>query len=148
MTAPARPALTEAQWQDQVITLAKLRGWWVFHDHDSRRNAAGLPDLLLLRDRLVVAELKTTHGRIRTAQADVGARFHSAGIESYIWRPSDLPEIQRVLGPARPPVDVASVLRARLEAVAALHAPRTGLCPECMVPAPCPTVRAARGETA
>src|SRR5690606_3109708 len=64
-------ALTEAQFQRQVVDLARLRGWWVFHDHDSRRNPAGLPDLLLLRDRLVVAELKTTSGRVRAAQAEV-----------------------------------------------------------------------------
>lgn len=99
MTALTRPALTEAQWQQQVVDLARLRGWWVWHDHDSRRNQAGLPDLILVRERVVYVELKTERGRVRPGQVEVMARLRAAGAEVWLWRPSDLPVVQEVLAP-------------------------------------------------
>jgi hypothetical protein len=57
--------MSEAEFQAQVVSLAELRGWRIFHDHDSRRNTAGLPDLILVRrGRLIFAELKSERGRI------------------------------------------------------------------------------------
>ncbi|MEW6583441.1 MAG: VRR-NUC domain-containing protein, partial [Actinomycetota bacterium] len=61
--AAGRLALSEAAFQDQVVDLARLRGWLVYHTFDSRHSAAGFPDLILARgDRLVAAELKTQRG--------------------------------------------------------------------------------------
>lgn len=97
---PAAPALTEKQWQQQLVDLATIRGWLLYHTHDSRRSAAGFPDLVLLRGpRLVVAELKTdsapgpTEAQRRWLQA-----FAATGAETYLWRPRDLREAQAVLG--------------------------------------------------
>lgn len=93
--------LSEAQLQSLVIELAQLAGFFIFHDHDSRRNTRGLPDLILVHPRtgrLVFAELKTAAGRVRPEQkawlAALGIRH-----EAYLWRPADWfsGEIQRVL---------------------------------------------------
>ncbi len=96
MTA-VRQALTEAQWQQRVVDLARLRGWWVWHDHDSRRNLAGLPDLLLVRDRQVWAELKTDRGRLRPEQDATIRRLLAAGAEVHIWKPADWDAVQELL---------------------------------------------------
>ena len=43
-------ALTEAELQATIIDTAELAGWLVYHDHDSRLNPAGLPDLIFIVD--------------------------------------------------------------------------------------------------
>lgn len=100
-TAPAHPApaISEAAWQSRVLDLARLCAWRAFHDHDSRRNAAGLPDLLLVRaDRLVAAELKAERGRLRRPQQEwLAALDRVPGIEAYVWRPSDWATVMAVL---------------------------------------------------
>jgi len=97
-------AVTEADLQAQVLELAALRGWRVFHDHDSRRNHAGFPDLVLVRrSRLVFAELKTRTGRVRPAQQEWLAALEAVADEArghvtvHLWRPGDWPDIERVL---------------------------------------------------
>lgn len=76
--------LTEAGWQAQVIGLARLYGWRIFHAPDNRpagttgrpqRLAApegrGFPDLVLVKPpRLIFAELKTRTGRLGPGQAE------------------------------------------------------------------------------
>ena len=93
------PPLTEAQWQQRVVDYAHRCGWWVLHHPDSRRaTAAGWPDLALLRERLVLAELKSPRGVLRPEQADVLARLDRAGVETHVWRPVDWPQVMRILG--------------------------------------------------
>lgn len=92
-------ALTEQQLQQRVVDLARLRGWRVFHPHDSRHSEAGWPDLALCRrGRLVLAELKTATGRVSPEQrawlADLAA---CPGVEVHLWRPADWQTVQRVL---------------------------------------------------
>ncbi len=41
--------MTEADFQGQVVELAQLHRWHVYHTFDSRRSHAGFPDLLLLK---------------------------------------------------------------------------------------------------
>lgn len=82
---------------DQVMALAALRGWKAWHDTDSRRNAAGFPDLVLLRDRVVWAELKSERGRLRDEQARFLTLLRAAGQEVYVWRPSDWDALMGVL---------------------------------------------------
>lgn len=92
-------AVTEAELQANVLELADRRGWLSYHTHDSRRSAAGFPDLALVRgDRLVFAELKR-EGRYPTpAQRTwLAALGQVAGVESYLWRPSRWSDIARVL---------------------------------------------------
>lgn len=78
----ARRSTSESGFQQAVIELAKRLGWRIAHHHDSRRqvrpgvyvgdkDAAGLPDLILVRDGvLLFAELKSATGKLRPAQRD------------------------------------------------------------------------------
>lgn len=62
---------SEAALQERVIGLARFYGWRHYHTHDSRRSAAGFPDLVLLRPpELVIVELKTAKGPIRPEQRE------------------------------------------------------------------------------
>lgn len=92
-----RPDLSEAQWQSQVIQLAKLRGWAYYHTVDSRKSNRGFPDLVLVRERVVYAELKQEKGRVRPEQKDWFDLLTLAGQEVYLWRPSDLEMVDKVL---------------------------------------------------
>lgn len=94
MTAPT---LSERDWQGQVLDLAKLQGWAWYHTHDSRRSPAGFPDLVLCRDRLILAELKTDSGRLTRDQRQWLARLADAGAEAYVWRPRDFEEVRSAL---------------------------------------------------
>lgn len=86
----ALPALSERQWQQQVIDLATLYRWTWYHTHDSRRSNPGFPDLVLVRDRVLFAELKTDRGRLTTDQHRWIGRLEDAGAEVFVWRPKDL----------------------------------------------------------
>lgn len=92
-------AMTEADFQRQVIELAELHGWHVWHDNDPRRNARGLPDLLLLRGAtLLWVELKSERGRVRPEQQAFIERLKQVKyVSADVLRPSDWPEIVKVL---------------------------------------------------
>jgi hypothetical protein len=83
--------VTEKQWQNTVVELAEWLGWWVFHDHDSRRNQAGFPDLCLVRPpRVAFVELKRESGRLTPTQTEVlGLLEACPGVETMVARPSD-----------------------------------------------------------
>jgi hypothetical protein len=89
----------EKEFQDSVVELALTRRWRVWHDNDSRRNAAGLPDLLLVRPpRVVFAELKAERGRLSAEQERWQEELgRCPGVEVHVWRPSDWDEIERTL---------------------------------------------------
>jgi hypothetical protein len=107
---------TEKQFQQQVLELAGLYGWRAYHTFDSRRSAAGFPDLVLGRPpRLIFAELKTATGRVSAAQQawldDLTAVANAIGrcwddpsppaVAVFIWRPDDLQRIANVLAAGR-----------------------------------------------
>lgn len=92
---------TEAQFERAVVELAQAFGWLDYHTRDSRRSNPGFPDLVLVRaDRLIFAELKSEKGRVAPAQQQwldaLAATCHRA-LGVYVWRPSDWPEIERIL---------------------------------------------------
>jgi hypothetical protein len=89
--------MTEREWQTQVVEAARLLGWSVYHTHDSRRSEPGWPDLALVRDRLVMAELKTDTGRVSDDQRRWLDMLDAAGVETYLWRPKDMDEVLSVL---------------------------------------------------
>jgi hypothetical protein len=61
--------MSEAQLQRAIVDAATRLGFLVFHDLDSRQNAAGFPDLVLVRPPYVLfLELKTEKGRAREEQ--------------------------------------------------------------------------------
>lgn len=115
LPAPSPPdsKLSERQFQSQVLALAQLLGWKHWHDAATNtprrcsdcgavrrgpRNAAGLPDLILVRsNRLIWVELKAEGGSTTPEQREWIARLRAAGQTCYIWRPADWDAITEVL---------------------------------------------------
>ena len=107
------PAISEREFQQQVIALAKLRGFRVAHFRPARvmRNGKetyetpvaadgkGFLDLVMLREhRLIVAELKSEKGQLTKEQHQwIQAWLLVPGVEVYVWRPSEWSEIEKVL---------------------------------------------------
>jgi hypothetical protein len=96
--------VTEAQLQDAIRDLARIRGWMFFHPYDSRRSTPGFPDVVLVHPRtgqLLVAELKSAAGRLTADQAAWLAALAAAGVDARVWRPEDLASgvIARALTP-------------------------------------------------
>lgn len=93
-------SMTEAQLQARVVKQAKTLGWsHIYHTRFSLKSAAGYPDLHMVRgERSVFAELKREREKPTPAQESWLEALRTAGHEAYVWRPSDEPEIERVLG--------------------------------------------------
>jgi hypothetical protein len=89
--------ISEKEWQAQVIQLATMWGWKHYFTYRSKRSPTGFPDLTLARDRVIWAELKAGRGRPTPAQLEWLEALEAAGGEVYLWRPSDLDEVGRVL---------------------------------------------------
>jgi hypothetical protein len=96
------PPESEESFQHRVLELARWMGWGLrYHTFDARKSAPGFPDLVLVRaPRVIFAECKTDH-------APKELPFHQRvwmhellrcpGIEYYIFRPRNWPEIERIL---------------------------------------------------
>ncbi len=93
------PPMTERDFQRQVLDLAGILGWTVYHPALSKWSERGWPDLTMVRPpRLILAELKRETGRSSTHQDRWLAMLGQCpGVEVYLWRPSDLDEIAAVL---------------------------------------------------
>lgn len=90
--------MTEREWQAQVCELATLLGWSWYHTHDSRRSPAGFPDLVLWRDRVIFAELKTDTGRLTPDQNVFRMQMlRQSSVEYFVWRPRDFDHVKAVL---------------------------------------------------
>ena len=93
------PAISEKDFQQLVIGVARANGWLTFHAYDSRRSEAGFPDLCMVRGkRLIFAELKSRKGRMSAGQVVwllllSGTRL----LEVYTWRPCDWDDIVKML---------------------------------------------------
>lgn len=83
-------SMSEAQFQQAVIDMAEALQITVWHDEDSRRNNAGLPDLILIGTDVVWAELKKQDGRLRDSQRDFMTKLQHAGQHVLLWRPEHL----------------------------------------------------------
>jgi VRR-NUC domain len=100
--------LVERDFQATVIDTAGLTGWRVAHFRPARTErgwrtpveagGAGFPDLVLVRDRVVFAELKGARTRVTGEQQAWLDALARAGAETHLWRPWDWDEIERVLG--------------------------------------------------
>lgn len=98
MTTLRAVALTEKQFQGQVVELAKIRHWDVYHAQLAKWSEKGWPDLTLMRPpRLVFAELKSEKGKTTERQRYWLEHLEQCGIEVYLWRPSDWDDVERVL---------------------------------------------------
>ena len=75
--------MTEKEFQNAVLELARIHGWLCYHTHDSRRSAPGFPDLLLAKNGAVLfAEVKTDTGKLTNDQIAWLLATHGV-----IWRP-------------------------------------------------------------
>jgi len=113
VTELATSKLTEAQFQRQVVELAKLCGWSVAHFRPARTekgwrtpvtaDGAGFPDLVLARPpELVFAELKSERGKpspaqVRWLEALCEVAAENEWVRCYVWRPSDFEDVRAVL---------------------------------------------------
>lgn len=98
--APALPRQTEAEFQQQVVTLAKACGWRVVHHRISLGTPHGWPDLVLLhpgRKRALFWELKSATGTASLAQNTMIADLTACGLDADILRPGDWDHIEAVL---------------------------------------------------
>lgn len=118
----APPKLSEARFQKQVVELAELLHWGVWHDRATNqrsacrackaplrcaacatpatvvRNPAGLLDLILIRrPRVLWVELKSDRGRLTPEQRATISDLRACGQEAYVFRPRDFETITRLL---------------------------------------------------
>lgn len=91
------PAPLEAAVQQTITDTATLLRWRWYHPFDSRRSAGGYPDLTLVRDRVVFAELKRAGKQPEPDQVEWLDALAGGGAEVYLWRLSDYEEIKRIL---------------------------------------------------
>lgn len=90
--------LNEKEWQRQVVDVAHLFGFRVYHPWLSIRSEKGWPDLALFRPgRFLLAELKTEKGKLTASQESMIADLRAAGVEVHVWRPADLDRVVEVL---------------------------------------------------
>lgn len=110
MTARAKaPVISETAFQRTIVGMAHALGWSCMHVRRSKvRNdrwatatsIPGWPDLFMWhtgQHRTIAVELKAQDGRVTPEQAEVLAQLKAAGIETYVWKPSDADEAERVL---------------------------------------------------
>lgn len=95
--APALRDLTEKEWASQVVDLARKLGWKRYHTFRSDRSEPGWPDEALVRERLVLLELKSETGRLSEPQRDWLSALTKANVEVYVVRPRHLELLAQVL---------------------------------------------------
>ena len=99
-----RARMTEAQFTETVIQLAKFHNWMVVHFRPAWTEVGwrtalsghkGFPDLVLARNQVVlIVELKTIKGKVTKEQQ----RWADAIGDQYrLWRPTDLETIKEEL---------------------------------------------------
>lgn len=97
----------EERFQRDVMKLAKLNGWKSAHFRKAMAKSGnwvtavagdgkGFPDLVLVREKVIVAELKATTNVSPDQEAWLEA-FREAGIDAYVWYPDDIDEVIAVL---------------------------------------------------
>ena len=91
--------MSEKEFMQQVIELATLYRWMVYHTFDSRRSCAGFPDLLLLKNAaLIVAELKVGDNKPTSEQRTwLDCWRLIPGALVCVWRPTDWKAIERAI---------------------------------------------------
>ncbi len=105
---PVDEAAAEKDFQNLILAEAKKNGWKAYHTYDSRKSQAGFPDLVLVREMVIFAELKAETGTFSADQLNWLEALEEAGAVVYRWRPKDWPQIFALLTAPRPPSGSAS----------------------------------------
>lgn len=98
VTVPkSRERLSGQKLQKGVIELARRQGWLVAHFTAVKTefgwrvpvaaDGKGWPDLVLVRDRLIAAEIKGDGDSLRADQVRWQSALMLAGVETYVWTP-------------------------------------------------------------
>ena len=99
---------TEDGFLGWVIDCARRQfGWTVAHFRPCQTgrgwrtavqaDGAGFPDLVLVRDRVIFAEVKSAGGQLEPEQRAWRDRIQGAGGEWHLWRPGDRDRITELL---------------------------------------------------
>ena len=92
MSATQLPPMTEAKWQQQVINLAKVYGFRVYHTRYSIGSDAGWPDITLVKSgrKPIFLELKSERGNASLDQLIWIAALNDTGhAVAMVAKPSD-----------------------------------------------------------
>ena len=94
--------MREADFQRQVVDLAKMYGWDVVWTWNSLHSPKGWPDLFMVRgERIVAAELKV-NAELTYEQRDWLRLLARTGkAEAFCWKPDCWFQIEQVLGPEK-----------------------------------------------
>lgn len=104
--------ISEREFQAQIVELAQLCGWRAHFERPARtahgwrtpiQGDKGFPDGVLAHEgqrRLIICELKSERGKLSKEQRKWLDVLRLCGIEAYVWRPSDWPEVMSVLQPS------------------------------------------------
>lgn len=97
----------ERDAQATILDLARALGWRVAHFRPARTekgwrtpvaaDGKGFPDLVLVRDRVIFAELKREGELPRPDQIEWLNALERAGAEVYVWTLADYDEVVRIL---------------------------------------------------
>jgi hypothetical protein len=96
------PKQTERSFQAQVVKLAELLGWRVYHTLRSEGSAAGFPDLVLVRarhpkPRVLFIEIKAQRTPVTDDQKAWLLELRACGQEAYLFRPSSWSAVEKLL---------------------------------------------------
>jgi hypothetical protein len=107
--------ISEADFKDMVISVAKRYGWLVHHDLPAQNSRgrwmtnvqgdAGFPDLFMVHPfqggRPLVIELKAEKGKLTPGQKIWLNACEMAGCHAAVWKPSDMEYILYTLSNPR-----------------------------------------------
>ena len=108
-----KPLIERLRAMERSATVSEYsfaKGYYAREDAETLREAiaalshqpvagdgAGFPDLVLVRERVIFAELKSETGRLSPEQKTWGDKLFIADCEIYNWRPSDWDKIIKIL---------------------------------------------------
>lgn len=105
--APMPADISEDDFSDRVVSYAQDHRWRVLHIRPARTSKGwrtpvsgdgnGFPDLVLVRERVLFAELKSAKGVMSQDQKDWLFALMNANAPYFLWRPSDWSDIERIL---------------------------------------------------
>ena len=90
-------AVTEKELDQSVHELCDLYGWKRYHTFRSDKSPAGFPDLVLVRERIIYAELKRETANPTREQSRWLEALRQGRGEVYVIRPRDLQQFADIL---------------------------------------------------
>ncbi len=97
---------SENEFMEHVIGYARLQHWKIAHFRPARtargwrtamQGDEGFQDLVMARERVIFAELKSAKGKESLVQRAWRETLLAAGAEVYLWFPKDWDEVMRIL---------------------------------------------------